>query len=226
MLFTEMDRTFAGPKTRSEPDYSYLNRSARPEAKRIRDLLEDWFSQYPDQHKSDLESRFKSESPESIRAVTLELYCHELLCRLGYRVEIHPKVSEDHNRRPDFLAHQSAGASFYLEATLATELWQDDPGAQARINVVKDLIDSIDSPNFLLAFDNDGEPRKPPPTRKLRRDIESWVKTLDPDQVSDQINKVGIDTLPKYEAELDGWRLNLAPFQRIRIIEVSLGLGR
>jgi len=47
-LFDEIERKDTGPEPESEAEYEYINRSARPDAQKIRSLLEDWFSRYPE----------------------------------------------------------------------------------------------------------------------------------------------------------------------------------
>jgi hypothetical protein len=47
-LFDEFDRTDNSPAKFRESTYDYLNRADRPEVARIRDVLEDWFHDYPD----------------------------------------------------------------------------------------------------------------------------------------------------------------------------------
>ena len=60
MLFSEMNRAFTGPKAYAEPDYDYLDRSARPEAETIRAVLEEWLEAYPNSDRADLIGRFTS----------------------------------------------------------------------------------------------------------------------------------------------------------------------
>ena len=116
VLFSELQRTFEGPKPYAEPDYEYLDRSARIEAISIRETMEEWLARYPEPDRPDLVARFRSPDEVQHRGAAFELYLHELLSRLGYELTIHPPTPSKKDTRPDFLAkHESEGA-FYVEA--------------------------------------------------------------------------------------------------------------
>jgi len=46
-LFAEIDRDYTGPASYAESMFDFLNRSARSEYKRIHNLLEQWFEDFP-----------------------------------------------------------------------------------------------------------------------------------------------------------------------------------
>jgi hypothetical protein len=46
-LFDRLTRTSLLPARFAEPDFIYLNESARPEIARVRRLLERWYMTYP-----------------------------------------------------------------------------------------------------------------------------------------------------------------------------------
>ena len=52
-LFDNMVRTRTEKKSFSEPDYSYLNESARLQQERIRTLLEQWFTDFARMNQTD-----------------------------------------------------------------------------------------------------------------------------------------------------------------------------
>lgn len=119
-LFDEIERKDTGPKPESEADYEYLNRSARPEAEKIRSLLEDWFNRYPKEAQDEFLERFKG--VEHAKAF-FELYIHEILCKQGSTCRVHPEI-EGSNTHPEFLV--SCGElKFYVEATVP-ELPKDE----------------------------------------------------------------------------------------------------
>jgi len=78
-LFDSMERTDCGPRPYGEPDFTYLNRSARPGVEAIRHALDAWFSRYPDEHRPDMAGRLKSSDNLQHRAAFFELFLHELL---------------------------------------------------------------------------------------------------------------------------------------------------
>jgi hypothetical protein len=113
-LFDDIEREDFGPPLHNEPQFTYLNRSAHSRIARVREVLETWFSRYPEP-KKDLQMRLRSDDENHLGAL-FELVLYELLFRLGCEVTPHPKLSET-TRHPDFLAKPPNGDSFCLEAT-------------------------------------------------------------------------------------------------------------
>lgn len=148
-LFDEVDRHDKGPARYAEPQFPYLNRSARVMFSRTRQVLEAWFSRYPVSGQADLRPRFRSRNDAQHRAAFFELFLHELLLRLDHDVTIHPSPSQASTRRPDFLAESPSGGCFYMEAVVATDESEEDGAARARMNVVYDALDRLDSPNWI-----------------------------------------------------------------------------
>lgn len=109
MLFSEISRRYTGPALYSETDYEYLNRSARPEADKIRTVLEDWFHRYPKKEQNNLLQRLKGSEFES---GFFELYLHEVVSRQDFKCQVEYTV-----RTPDFLVLYNDKKCFYLEAT-------------------------------------------------------------------------------------------------------------
>lgn len=84
-LFDDIERTDLGRATYSETGFRYLNRSARSDVRRVRELLESWFARYPNEHQSDLARRFRAAGRRGLEPPFFELFLHELLLRLGFR---------------------------------------------------------------------------------------------------------------------------------------------
>jgi hypothetical protein len=74
--FDEMERSDASPKKAVESDYDFLNRSARPEEQRVRDLVQQWCREYPADEQGEIVSRLRD---GDFRSVTFELYVSALL---------------------------------------------------------------------------------------------------------------------------------------------------
>src|SRR5689334_21202209 len=142
MLFDSVVRSDTGPAPSAEPEFSYLNRSARPVASTIREILEAWFSHYPPTEQEDLRQRFRSAINSQHRAAFFELFLHEVLFRLGYGMELHPKLRNGADKRPDFVITSPHQSRLYLEAILATEESVAETGAQARMNSVLDAVNN------------------------------------------------------------------------------------
>ena len=114
-LFDDTERTDKSPMRPDESQFCHLNRE--PMVEKIRNDLESFFSRYPKEHQPDLRGRFRgkkgSNENAQYRAAMFELLVHEVLIRLGCKIDVHPVISKE--TRPDFLVHCDS-CSFYLEA--------------------------------------------------------------------------------------------------------------
>ena len=85
-----------------------------------RKRCEDWFSRYKNTQSAhqakELRSRFRTREAETHDGAFLELFVHELLCRMGYGVAAIPERSKDAIRTPDFCI-EHRGRRFYVEVT-------------------------------------------------------------------------------------------------------------
>lgn len=102
-LFDANDSCDTGPKNYLEPNFQYLNRSARPEFKEARRIIQTWVDRYPSQLKDDWRGRFTSDNNRHHYGAFFELYCHEFLLRQGYSVEGHCIGDASRSTAPDFL---------------------------------------------------------------------------------------------------------------------------
>ena len=208
-LFDESSHTETGPKTESEPIFDYYNRSARPAVKLLREILELWFERYPSEERKNLRERFRSPKESNHLGAFFELYVHELFARMGFELRAHPPVQSASH--PDFVACSRGEDNFYIEATIAGSPSETEQGEKARMSIVYDAINSIESPNFFLELEIIGAPNTPPPTRRLRRDLTKWLASLNPDHIAllhVDNKRSDIPTLPWSH---DGWNLLFRP---------------
>ncbi len=213
-LFDELARTETGPAGHAEPEFTYLNRSARPEVKRIREVLEAWFSHYPEVGRADLRGRFRSPSNNQHRSAFFELLLHELLSRLNCRVTIHPTPPTGITRCPDFLVEPDSGEPFYLEAVVATDESAMEAAGQARMNAVYDVLDQMESPNVFIGIRFRGAPATSPPASRIRSFLSQHLVGLDPDEIGERMRGGGLEALPHWLFEHEGWRLDFFPIPK------------
>lgn len=204
-LFDDITRDNSRPAPYAEPSFNSLNRSARPESKRIRNVLEQWFQRIPCETQLDLCSRFRNRDDRQHVGAFFELYLHELLSRLDFIAEPHP-ILEGEETHPDFLVRKGEEQLFYLEATLAASS-DGNIATKARENQVYDTLDRMESPNFFVALRVSGTPVTPPPGRRIRNFLEQQLDTLNPDKVAEQFEQDGFDTLPSWNWRHEGWRI-------------------
>ena len=111
-LFDEKIERISRLAKYSESHYKYLNISDRPEFRVIRTELEHWFSNYPDKEKNEFIRRFQSNNNDQFLSAFFELYIHEILLKLNYKIKIHPDISSSGNH-PDFLVKSKRREEFY-----------------------------------------------------------------------------------------------------------------
>lgn len=203
-LFSSIERTCLGPRNYVETSFEYLDRSARPEAVRVRTVFEKWYGDFPDQD-GDLAARFRSRVDTQSAGAAFELFLHQLLLGLGCTVHVHPETESGKGTRPDFLVRDKDHREFYLEATVVTDRSETDRAAEARKHAVYQAIERVSCPNFYLLLDVKGDPKTPPPAAKLRAFLKRWLESLDPDALI----RDGIDaeSLPRCTWKHDDWKI-------------------
>jgi hypothetical protein len=207
MMFSPRERTERGSKNHGETDWQYLDRSGRPAAQKVRDLLTSWLASYPEVHRGDLVSRMRGGDDTEFQAATFELLLYSALSRLGCTIEVHPTLPTS-TRHPDFLATSPSGDRVYVEAVLASEFSQDAKAAQRRTKVVLDAIERVDSPDFFIAVDAEGYPETPPSGRRLRAALQRWISGLSYDAVAADLHARGNDALPTFSWSHEGWEIS------------------
>jgi len=206
LLFSKGPRSFYGPRSEQESAYEYLNRSARPEAEWLRNLLEIWFTRFPEESREELAKRFRSRDDREHLSAFFELYCYTLLVAQGFKVECHQGVSNVASR-PDFRVSKEGTHPFFMECTLST-----DPGStrgeQARLNQLLEYLNkNLKSPEFFVMLTIFEIGPNSAPAAKISSFLEQFLKTLDPDTVARDFQKRGPDAFPKVQWCRKGWRL-------------------
>jgi hypothetical protein len=205
-LFSQIERNKTEPAGYSEPHYDYLDKSARIEMGRVREVLEAYYAKYPNPLKREFKRRCQTDDRKFLAAV-FELYLHELLLRLGYSIEIEPQDSSSNRKRPDFRIHNSEGEEFYLEAVVASGASDKDAGQEAIKSRVYDAINSIESPNFFLGMEMEGAPNTEPPVRSWKQQLLQWLTSLNPDENAGFDKYEGVRKRHELTLTHDGWQV-------------------
>jgi|GEM_PF-5496206 len=128
MLFIEYLRNDSSPKAHLESDFSFLDRSSRPEIERVRHYLENLVGEYPQEERDELVARLKCGDDTHFKSAVFELALYTFLVRLGYALSPHPELPNGSKARPDFhvttptLAKSSISRLFLLR--FGTSLFQ------------------------------------------------------------------------------------------------------
>lgn len=223
MLFEEKDREYQGPKTYIESDFDYLDRSARKEAERVRQFLNEWIERFPINEANELISRIKSGDKKAFDSAAFEIILYAIVKSLGGSLEVHPELENGSEKRPDFLVQMSNGEEFYLEAVLASEYSEAEKAAERRMNVVLEAIEKLESPNFFVGISAKGNPDIPPSSKKLRRKLSDWLSGLDPDIVARDVEANGRERIPSMTWKHEGWHVE---FEAIPIKPERRGKGQ
>jgi hypothetical protein len=77
-VFDNIERSALGPRPYAQPDFIYLNVSARPGVQAIRAAIEQWFLHYPIAHRDELRARLRDEDNYQHRSAFFELFLHEM----------------------------------------------------------------------------------------------------------------------------------------------------
>lgn len=139
-----------------------------------------------------------------LRAAFWELYLHEAFDRLGFAIT-HELDVPGSTRHPDFLLTRD-DEEFYVEAVMVLPS-DKDVSSDQRKNAIYESLDKMRSPNFALWLEVNREGESSPTVKKLRSDLESWLATLDPDEVMVQHEPGKLESLPTRAWTLGEWQI-------------------
>lgn len=222
MLFNKKVRVDKSPRRYSEPLYEYLDRSSGKVSNRIRELLENWLSHYPDNSKKEFKGRFCSSDDIQHQSAFFELCIHEMLLCLGFQIRIHPFV-ERRTSHPDFLIYLNENPIFYLECNLAVGP-KDHVASDRRKDIVYDTLNGLNSPNFFLDVKVIRASSVAPAGSRWKKALEKKLLTLDPDQLSNILDNKGFDGLPVFTFKDRGWEIQIRPIPKSPEIREKPGL--
>jgi hypothetical protein len=190
-LFTDKIRTDKKPAKHNDNSFDFFDRSDSEKGKVIREVLNSWFANYPENEKAEFKKRFRKEFSSSL----YELFIHELFIKQGFELESHPKLKGS-TKRPDFLA-KGNGIEFYIEVKEATDKTDAERALENKTNQIYDIVNQTDSPNFWLQikklnFITD----KQPSAKKVVRFLESKLPEFNPDLILDNLKTFGVKGIP------------------------------
>lgn len=170
-LFDSIERVYLEAARHNENVYDYYNISARTDIAIIRNTLESWFLNYPEDEKKELKSRFKKDFDSAF----YELFLYELFSKLGYEIIIHPDLPYS-PKRPDFLICRDS-LEMYVEAKVVTNKTDEQEAFERKINEFYDNLNKLDSGDFMLCVERfDILTKKQPGTKGIITYIEQELK--------------------------------------------------
>ena len=213
-LFDDIEREPATSMSNLYSAFVAVNKDGSPGEQDRRDKLESWFQKFPNDGQNDLRGRFRSSSHDAHEGAFFELFLHELLTNLGFKVEVHPTLPNS-NHRPDFLVCDGS-TCFYLEAATTGRR----SGPFTITNTEQEIIEELrklTSPDFNLLIEITGELSRAIGKAPLRSKFEELLSQgHDPDEVKTTVDACGFDAAPSALYETDGWGIQawLSPISR------------
>lgn len=205
-LFEDKERTNFDRAKSFENTYKYIDQNQQPEIVKIRESLNDWFANYPEQYHEDLINSFKNRFYDAF----YELFIHELFFQQGYILQPHPAIEET-NRKPDFLAVKG-NESVYVEATTVSYLSDQEIKRDNFRTRFVDELNKMDIPDFWLALETlEFKSNLSPRVSKIRGSLEKMMTEFKTTPLSkpfiknylryeDNLLKIEISILPKSES--------------------------
>ena len=204
-LFDDFERTNPRPRGHEESVFSFLNRVDQPFWQRIREELERWYADYPDEQRGfDLRQRFRRPEPAQHFGAWWELYLHRLFRCLGFGVEVEPEVP---GGKPDFRVTRDSD-SFLMEATTSFSGIVDEERHPKREAAVLAAIDQARNPNFTVGLEIQQVGDEQPSVPEIVGPLEHWLLGLNPD---DELERDIFDA-PQCLLDVRGWKLLLTAF--------------
>lgn len=210
-LFDDIIRTDQQSKRKNESIFDYMNNSGRASVAGVRALLEAWFERFPDN--AQFRGRFRSRIDFQHQGAFFELYLHEMLLSMGFELVLEPEMAGEATTHPDFKVLLDGQPRFYLEAILAAGS-EAEAAEDARMSAVFNVINCMNSPNFILSVYHSGVPASSPPARRLCQELERWLSSLDPDEHARIAEQAGVDQLPIREWQHEDWKLTFRAFPK------------
>lgn len=196
-IFSTTDRTDGSPARHNESTYEFFARVSGDFWRHPRQLMQTWADKISgDEDYHELRQRFRSRDNEQFRSAFLELYLHECLLRAGFTITVHPTVSGT-SRQPDFYAERG-DTSLYVEAIAPGTNAQAKAAARRRADLF-DYVNKLESPNFILSVVRLQEGPNTPPSKRLSRELNNWLLTLNPDDYS------AYEHAPEWTWTHEGW---------------------
>jgi hypothetical protein len=204
VLFDEKDRFEFQDAEHGVTIFEFFDSNAQNRVKEVRDVLNDWFSRYPDSHKIDLKQGFKN----NFYTAMYELFIHELFMKQGFELFPHPTIPNS-SKRPDFLAVKGS-TEFYIEATVLTGVSEEESKKQNFLDNLINQLQKIDSPNcWLVLYGVKFKTANQPATKKIKKAIEEKLAEIDPDKLAEVLTRNPIG-FKKFNYEDENVKIELA----------------
>jgi hypothetical protein len=176
-IFDNKERTDLNFANHLDDVFDFYDRSAKPEFAKVRGIINQWFTYYPQSEKSELKIRFK----KAFSPAFFELFIYQLFTKQGFTLTPHPQV-QGTNKAPDFLA-EKGNLSFYIEAKEATDVSDAEAASRKMINAIYDSLSKLIIPNYWLTIKelkirSTAQPSSKKIVNALKRQLPSYISNI------------------------------------------------
>jgi hypothetical protein len=210
-LFEEFQRNDMEYRKPNERIYSFLNRSGHSEYEQTRRVLESWFGDIPEAYQKALRTSFCAGDRQHLGAF-FEIYCHALLKKQGFLVDLQQVVDQTYGNPIDFLVRAEDLPLFYLEATVASDSDKSFTSHE-QVNQLWKALNDLKGSSFQIILEIHHEASHLP-FRKICNEIHQWLSTLDPNEASRTKDLLGPDSRPRCSWKQDGWHIDFIAIPR------------
>ena len=215
-IFDTAIRTSTEPKQGAESTFEFLQRVAGEFWDDVRQLLDEWVDNLPDEERADIVGRLQSGDEVNFRGAVWEMFLHECLLQMGFQVTFHPDVPNT-TTHPDFLA-ESDDCSFYLEATVVHEDEADRGGGKRKAVIYEEINRRVNSDDVFLHVEFPRESKDTPAVSKLGIALGAYLANdMDLDTVRDQYDAGGlldVDSFTWDDSDHSGWIVRATPIPK------------
>ena len=195
-----------GAITNGETTFEFLQRGGRPEAIAIRQWIENWFREYPDDHGEDLRKRLQSKKFAEFMSAYFELQVYSVLRRLGCRAEVHPDFAGTQGKVDFGVTHGEE--SFYVEATvfgIEQGILRSNANEE---DAVRKIREAIRCPHSDVWMDAEGELLKTLGKNRLVGPVQELLDSCSPDAVFG-LGEVHSWHRPQTSIQEGDWKLDI-----------------
>ncbi len=216
MLFDPdlIDANKVGPAALNEGIYKYLATANNEVSQRVRDRLNDWFANYPENEQWEMAQRIKSSGRE-FDSELFELLIYTTLRRRGFGLEIHPELPDGMEKKPDFLISDGDGNQMYLECVLARGESEQEAAAQNLLSgVYQKINEQLRAPGLFWSVRLLSQTTQSPRAGQIVNALADWQRGIDVEELSTMLETNGIEGLPKFLWEQNGWSIEFTPLPK------------
>ena len=195
-----------GAIANGETTFEFLQRGGRTEAIPIRQWIENWFGQYPDDHGQELRKRLQSKKFAEFMSAYFELQVFSVLCRLGCGVEVHPDFAETPGKVDFGVTHGQE--RFYVEATVCgieQGILRSNANEEDAVRKIKE---AIRCPHSDVWMDAEGELLETLGKNRLVGPVQELLDSCSPDAVFG-LDEVQSSHRPRTLIQEGDWKLDI-----------------